>query len=281
MVLPCVNLPQYTEQIQPAIEMLTTLDVRHPDVLAAHGVNPEDYHRNLVFRSAVETIRGKYASTVGSSREAVVRATLETMKQGGFIADFGVGGARFDATVIVTENPRLVAALEVKGGEGNSIQVSQRELWMQEFILWCHLDGSIKNSPGAGAQSIMARIAADIVKRGKLVDAALIRDRLCGTTTRPCPKYFGQQVSSPLGVAPDVFLFPQQRPTLDNPEPPLHDESTLLLPFRVLDAYGVRKEERAKHIWNVRLRVFRDRKGKEKNEMTIVYQGNVVDYEAV
>ncbi|MHB8644808.1 MAG: hypothetical protein ACYDAR_03340 [Thermomicrobiales bacterium] len=281
MVLPCSNLPHYVAQIQPTIEMLTTMDQQHPDILIEHGIVPQDYHQNLVFRSAVESIRGTYAANVGVSRESVVKATLESMKRSGIIADYGKGDRRYDVEVLVSEEPRLMAALEVKGGEGNSIQVSERSLWAQEFILWCHLDGSIGNSPGAGARSIMSRIAADIVRRGKLVDAALTRDRLCGTSTRPCPKYIGMIPPTLLGVAPDVFLFPRRRPTLDDPEPPVHDETTLSLPFRILDAYGVSKEDRKRHIWNVFIRVYEDHRGKQQHKMTITYLGDVVDTETV
>ncbi len=281
MVLPCTNLPKFVAQIQPTIDLLKGLDVQHPDVLLQHGVNPDDYHRNLVFRSAVESIRGSYAATVGNTRENVIDTTLEQLKVDGLIVDYQKGGRRFDRQVMISDQPCTMAALEVKGGEGNSIQVSERPLWAQEFLLWCHLDGSIGNSPGRGAQSIMGRIAADIVRRGKLVDAALIRDRLCGTTTRPCPKYFGREIPTRLGVGPDVFLFPKTQPTLDNPEPPLHDETSLSLPFRILQAYGVTEEERLNHVWNVHIRVFEDRKGQTRHSMEIEYRGTLIDVEEV
>lgn len=180
MVLPCVNLPEYVEQIPRAIDVLQTMDVMHPDVL-----------------------------------------------------------------------------------------------------LWRHLDGSIGNNPGAGARAIMGRVAADIVRRGKLVDAVLIRDRLCGTTTRPCPKHFGINPPTSLGVAPDIFLFPIGRPTLDNPTPALHDETTIILPFRVLDAYGVPEAEYGNHVWNVHIQVFKTVRGQERHRMEIVHRGRVIDVETL
>jgi len=278
MVLPCANLQIYVDQIPRAIDLLRAMDARYPKVLQENGINPLDYHQNLVFRSAVESIRGTYAATIGNTREAVIKAALETMQQSGLIKDSRKQPrTRYDQQVLLSDNPRILAALEVKGGEGNSIQVSERPLWAQEFILWCHLDGSIGHSPGRGAFKVLSRIAADIVTRGKLVDAALTRDSLCGTSTRPCPKYFGTVPPTPLGVAPDVFLFPQRRPTLEEPEPPLHDESTLLLPFRILEVYGVAEADRMNHVWNVHIRVFEDPRGRLQRKMDVVHMGRVIE----
>lgn len=55
MVLPCRNNPRIVSQIEPAINLLTNMDVLHPDVLLQHAIQPEDYKAGLVFRSAVES----------------------------------------------------------------------------------------------------------------------------------------------------------------------------------------------------------------------------------
>ncbi len=100
------------------------------------------------------------------------------------------------------------AGIEVKGGEGNSINISDRPLWANEFCLWCHLDGAIVNQPEHGAHSIINRITNEMCRREKSVDVLFFKDLLCGTRTRPCPKYPGNEERIGLNTAPDVFLFP-------------------------------------------------------------------------
>jgi hypothetical protein len=63
----------------------------------------------------------------------------------------------------------VAAALDVKGGEGNSITITERPPWAQEFVMWCHLDGSIINQPSQGVHSIIVnRLANDLMRRGKV-----------------------------------------------------------------------------------------------------------------
>ena len=79
------------------------------------------------------------------------------MKQMNLIVEYQLQGAaqRFDFQVMLTSQPKEMAAVEVKGGEGNSINISERPLWANEFILWCHLDGAIVNQPSHGAAAII------------------------------------------------------------------------------------------------------------------------------
>jgi hypothetical protein len=59
-------------------------------------------------------------------------------------------GTRWDFTALLDSNPIREVAIEVKGGEGNSLNISNRPEHVMEFIIWCHLDGSLKHSPGRG-----------------------------------------------------------------------------------------------------------------------------------
>src|SRR4030042_1291377 len=101
MLLPCQNDPSATAQVNPTIELLRNLDSRHPDVLKAHGVEPADYHSKLVFRSAVESIRGTYIASSLTQRQGLVATVLETMKKTKLIAAYQLQGAaqRFDFQV--------------------------------------------------------------------------------------------------------------------------------------------------------------------------------------
>jgi hypothetical protein len=153
VILPCKHEERVTRQVQPTIDLLTGMDVLHPDVLLQHAIQPADYKGGLVFRSAVESIRGTFIASSTTGREGLVGDVLENLLQRGRIPDYAQssGRARYDFTVSLERDPDYFAALEVKGGEGNSINISERPLWAREFGVWCHLDGAIVNQPAHGA----------------------------------------------------------------------------------------------------------------------------------
>lgn len=265
-ILPCSHPESIVEQIQPTIDLLQTLDTRYPDVLLENRVNPSDYHRSLVFRSAVESIRGEYAARATTRRQGVIGDVLEALRARGLIAGYIPQSAatQCDFEVRISEEPLRTCGIEVKGGEGNSIKISERPYLAQEFYIWSHLDGAIKNQPSDGVGSIVfGRLISEITQRRKQVDALFIKDALCGSATRPCPKHLRRPPHPELGVAPDVFLFPRRIPSSPNDEePPIHDQRTLLLPFLILHAFAIPPEEIEQHIWRVHIQVFQEKRAK-------------------
>ena len=279
MILPCQHEKRVTGQVQPTIDLLTNMDTLHPDVLRQHSIEPADYKNGLVFRSAVESIRGTFIASSTTGREGLVKDVLENLRQRKRIADYGQssGSGRYDFTVSLERDPDFFAALEVKGGEGNSINISERPLWAKEFGVWCHLDGAIVNQPEHGAHSIINRLTNELVRRHKLVDVLFFKDILCGTRTRPCPKYPGREDKTGLTTAPDVFLFPQRIPSLDDPEPPIHTLDTLRLPRLILELFGVRVASWQKHVWQVRVKVVALPDRKLSRVVKVWHQGKMVD----
>lgn len=278
MVLPCIHKERITRQVRPTIDLLTNLDEWHPDVLLQHNIAPKDYKGALVFRSAIESIRGTFidSSTVG--REGFVRGILEELTTLRRIASYEHSGNRnrHDFTVAVTRDPDYFAAIEVKGGEGNSINISERPLWAREFGVWCHLDGAIINSPAHGAKAIIGRLTNELVSRRKHVDVLFFRDVLCGTSVRPCPKYPIRPGDKGTRIAPDVFLFPQRIPQESDPEPPVHTLETLKLPRLVLEMFGVPRDQEAAHIWQVHVSFRRASEERVAREVRIVHRGENV-----
>jgi hypothetical protein len=279
VILPCKHEKRVVDQVQPTIDLLTNLDTFHPDVLLEHKIQPADYKRGLVFRSAVESIRGTFIASSKTGREGLVGDVLENLKQRESIADYDATGSsrRHDFTVVLGRNPDYFAAMEVKGGEGNSINISERPLWAREFGVWCHLDGAIVNQPGHGAHSIVNRLTNELVRRKKQVDVAFFKDVLCGTSTRPCPKYPGNETTTGLTTSPDVFLFPQRVPSLDDPEPPVHTLDTLKLPKLILDLFGVVTSDYNRHLWEVQVKIFEAGKERLRREINVWHQGALVD----
>jgi hypothetical protein len=278
LILPCKHQEQVTKQVQPAIDLLTNLDEWHPDVLLQHDIQPADYKSGLVFRSAIESIRGTFIASSKPGREGLVKDVLENLLQRNRIDDYEQTGSRrrHDFTIVLKRGPDYFAALEVKGGEGNSINISERPLWAREFGVWCHLDGAIVNQPAHGVHSIINRLTNELVRRHKLVDVLFIKDLLCGTRTRPCPKYPGQEDKIGLRAMPDVFLFPQRIPSLDDPEPPVHTLDTLRLPGLFLELFNADATAQDKHIWEVRVKVVDLLDGRLRREVQVWHQRKVV-----
>jgi len=46
LVLPCKHIERVTNQVQPAIELLSNMDILHPDVLRQHAIQPEVIKRD-------------------------------------------------------------------------------------------------------------------------------------------------------------------------------------------------------------------------------------------
>ncbi len=279
-ILPCSHTQAALVQITPTIDLLRTLDTRQPQVLRKAGITPEDYHPKRVFRSAVETIRGSFIASSLTQRHQMVANVLTALRDQKKIAGFEgtKRGTRHDFTVIFTETPRVSAALDVKGGEGNSITITERPAWAQEFIMWCHLDGSITNQPSQGVHSIVVnRLANDLIRRGKVVDAVLFKDQLCGSPLRRCPKYRGRVGNA--RIAPDIFLMPRERPTVQMPSPATHSLESLYLPAMILDLFGVTRRDRPKHIWSVEIHIISaTKRGRQfyQRRTRILHQGTVV-----
>lgn len=136
-ILPCTHDQAALEQINPTINLLRNLDNRHPEVLRSAGVAPEDYHPKRIFRSAVETIRGSFIASSLTQRHQMVADVLSRLVRAGKIAGFEPTrkATRHDFTIILSDRPRVAAALDVKGGEGNSITITERPPWAQEFVM--------------------------------------------------------------------------------------------------------------------------------------------------
>ncbi|MBN2393072.1 MAG: hypothetical protein JXR84_20250 [Anaerolineae bacterium] len=279
MILPCKHEVRVTQQVQPTIELLNNLDTWHPDVLLEHAIQPTDYKSGLVFRSAIESIRGSFIASSVTSRQGLVGDVLENLHQRQVIEEYEQSSSRtrYDFTVGIQRNPDYFMALEVKGGEGNSINISERPIWAREFGVWSLLDGAIVNQPAHGAHSIVNRLTNELVRRGKVVDVLFFKDVLCGTSTRPCPKYPDNASDIGLNAAPDIFLFPKSAPTREQPKPQVHTLDSLRLPKMVLELFSVSPDDFAKHVWQVQVELEEMPDNHLRRIVKVYHQGGIID----
>jgi len=212
MPYQCSNSAQAKEQAERLRELLLSLDTLHPEILTAHNIPPNAYHGDVVFRHALESIRGTYIAAAQRPRELYINDLLTRMKELRLIVDSDYLGrdaqSRIDFRVELADG--YFVAIEVKGGEGNSWNISTRPSWANEYIAWGHLDGSL-NDPRHGVHAIIiTRVVQDLIQRNKRFDAIIFKDRICGTTARPCPKYPAGTGNTQ--ISPDVFLLPRVIP---------------------------------------------------------------------
>ena len=279
MILPCSHRKEVVDQVAPTVELLSNLDEYHPDVLLQHQIQPADYRGGLVFRSAVESIRGSFIASSRTGREGLVADVLESLARQESIVDYEHSGSgrRYDFTVVLSQAPETFAAVEVKGGEGNSINISERPRWAKEFVVWCHLDGAIVNQPSHGARAIVSRLTNELVRRRKQVDALVFKDPLCGTVTRPCPKYPGSEDSIGIQAAPDILLFPCRIPTSEDPQPPVHSIKDVTLPSAILRLFGVAAADYPKHLWEVHVKIAKLDDGRLRREVEVWHRSQMVE----
>src|SRR5215207_3628036 len=93
--LPCHNEERIIKQIRPAIDLLSNLDELHPDVLRQHAIEPDDYKKGLVFRSAIESIRGKFIASSTAGRQGMVKSVLEGLLRLSYVADYEQTSSRY------------------------------------------------------------------------------------------------------------------------------------------------------------------------------------------
>lgn len=246
---PCRNV-EIADKLKKVREIIRT---PRDEALQVHGLVREDY--NLLMSSAIASLTGEARARVQRPREAFVRGLLHQMYQAGRLEDVEDrthdAGHRFDFRV--RTSGKRVVVVEVKGAEGNSVTLGDRPLGCDEFVVWCHLTGSLQKNPGAQARAIIGRLVKVMVNRteqSKRYDVLVIWDELCGSEVRPCPGTGG-------GVVPCFFLFPQQQPTVATPHPPLHTLDTTDFPQMLFEQLGVPNELKALHVWQIEVELQR------------------------
>jgi len=84
-------------------------------------------------------------------------------------------------------------------------------------------------------------------------------------------------MQNPSLIAPDVFLFPRRAPTLRDPQPPVHDLSSLRLPNLILNLFGVDEETRAAHVWYVNVEIIEESSGRARRKIEVRHRNKVIE----
>ncbi|GAA1015082.1 hypothetical protein Aple_067780 [Acrocarpospora pleiomorpha] len=250
--LPCEHVfPK--DLIDPVIAIIKSLSGTHPELLAAAGIDPDDW--SPLLRAAIERMRGSSAADETEKRR-FVHAILQFCQEQGTITrwEFIGGKGRQDYKVELPDG--TLVAIESKGcPDGNNTTIWDRPTWANEFIVWSQCPESLTNPPGTGAWSGVAnRLLPDIVAKQKAVDAFITWDGRCGTPRRPCPKEYGIAGTLRSGAtdlrgqfgqedwlpAPCIYLLPRSAPTVpNNTQPSVHTTTTCRFASALMKAFGI------------------------------------------
>src|SRR5687768_7608420 len=108
-MLPCEHSQLTLQQIRSTIDLLKNLHNLHPQILKEHNISPESYIDEMIFRSAVESIRGTYIASSQKQRESMIGDFLQVMKEKEKIYDYQYTGqsARCDYIIDITETYKV------------------------------------------------------------------------------------------------------------------------------------------------------------------------------
>lgn len=162
--------------------------------------------------------------------------------------EFTVSSGRRDCEVVSPDGWR--SALETRGClDGNSTNIYERPAHADEFVI-----GSLCQNPGSNPDKnawsgIHTRFSADIIHRQQQVDGAIIRDMVCGTAGRPCPKLLesanrGSKLTGKRLPPPYIYVFPRSVPDpRTNPHPRRADMHALRFIQAIADTFDGKDSE--------------------------------------
>ena len=220
-VIPC----EQNAELRRLIEEYTETLKAEAHKLGDHGLTEQEFYNSGLFRGAIERIRGQFSATMREKRE-FVQHILNYMEDQGHIGEWASAGEANRHDYAVQMPSGRTAVIELKGClDGNNTNIFERPPHANEFVVW-----SVCTNPGANPRhnawsGIHTRLSAEIISRNQFVDGAIIRDMVCGTLGRPCPKI----VDAPERVTgigpyklppPCIYLFPATIPRpRNNPRP--------------------------------------------------------------
>ena len=158
-VIPCRRLPEVRKRIKEYADAL----VAGAHEIGGHGLSEEEFWNAGLFRSAVETLRGRQAASTKDKRRFLAEV-LDHMEAESHVDSWAFTGAaeRHDYQIGLEDGRAVV--FEAKGClDGNNTNIFQRPPNADEFFIWslCQNPGA---DPGHNAWSgIHTRLSARLI----------------------------------------------------------------------------------------------------------------------
>lgn len=228
------------QTLEEVKELIKSLGNEHPEVFEDREITPGDYQREL--KDAVFSLGGTFRQSHGADNEDIVRNVfLEPAAEQGYLTFTDQRGSeRIDFKGRLTDTGE-VFAMDVKGGEGQSIGHLLVPTNTDSLLLWSERNARNTKSPSARLNEVINRAVRWGLNQDEDPRYMIIRDPPAGARTEN-----GR-------VIPDVVVFPTEYPSPGNPDPAmpgLDDLHFAEVLFDVTTDIGDLEDEQClKHIW--------------------------------
>lgn len=245
-------LPQYTvdliEKRNRVLKLINNLT--NYEIEEISDISTDEY--NLIKLAVINSIKGKIIASEAKSRQKFVEDVfLDKAKKYQFLDYEDISG-REKCDFQGTFKDGIKFGLEVKGGEGNSLTILNRPSDCDIFIVWSHLD-VMSNTPYENMRSVLGRIVKQMINRDERkqhVNFLVFYDKWYLT---------GLKTFKIGHVLPDVFVFPESIPTLENLKPEILDfnDNIFIKSFYSIfdNNYDLNSSEVLSHIWKVSISI--------------------------
>jgi hypothetical protein len=219
--------------------LMRNLPQEHPEVFEGTPIDPADYE--AIFETAIHSIDGDIKASRGTENEDRVKQLfLEPGAKNGHLSyQDQRGEERVDFKGRLTNDKAW--AMDVKGGEGQSIGHLLVPSNTELLVVWSHRKSDNTTTPDSRLNEVINRMVRWGFNQDEDPDLMVIYDPPAGARTED-----GE-------VIPDVVVLPENLPSPDDPNPPMREPTEMEF-LRVL--YGVtignddlESEEIQKHIW--------------------------------
>lgn len=220
--------------------LVRNLGTEHPVVFENRDIDPGDYQREL--KDAIFSLGGTFRQSHGADNEDVVEEVFlaPAARAGHLTYTDQRGSERIDFKGRIEETGDGFA-MDVKGGEGQSIGHLLVPPNTDVLLLWSERNARNTKSPAARLNEVINRAVRWGLNQDEDPQYMVVRDPPAGARTDD-----GR-------VVPDLVVFPVAYPTPDDPSPEmptLEDLHFAELLFDVTTGVGdLESEQCSKHIW--------------------------------
>lgn len=225
--------------IEAIKELIQNLPERHEDLFEQEPISPGDYQREL--KDAVFSLGGVLRQQHGADNEDTVQDVfLDPAEESGRLSYTDQrGGERIDFKGRLDDGTTW--AMDVKGGEGQSIGHLLVPQNTDFLTVWSERNARNTKRPAARLNEVINRIVRWGFNHDEDVAMMVIRDPPAGARTDEGD------------VIPDVVVFPEYFPTIEDPDPPMRELDDLhfaeILYQTLIGDGDLHTETIQKHIW--------------------------------
>jgi hypothetical protein len=220
--------------------LIKTLGNEHPEIFEEWDIDAGDYQREL--KDAIFSLGGTFRQSHGADNEDIVRDVfLEPAAEQGYLTFTDQRGSERIDFKGHLENTGEVFAMDVKGGEGQSIGHLLVPTNTDILMLWSERNARNTKSPASRLNEVINRAVRWGLNQDEYPRYMIIRDPPAGARTED-----GR-------VIPDVVVFPKEYPSPNNPDPEMPVFDDLRFPevlFEITTGNSDLNDEQClKHIW--------------------------------